>query len=83
MPENASFQGYFTKVSFDTSEENQLSFLQNGYFLSLWSFHEPMWQVKKYIISALFTIKNLEYRIVTFLPTQSIVGKLNGNSQIK
>jgi hypothetical protein len=24
--ENASFQGYFTEVSFDTSEENQLSF---------------------------------------------------------
>ena len=42
MPENASFQGYFTEVSFDTSEENQLSFFQNGYiFKSLWSFHEP------------------------------------------
>jgi hypothetical protein len=41
MPENASFQGYFTEVSLDTSEENQLSFLQNGYFFkSLWSFHE-------------------------------------------
>ena len=39
MPENASFQGYFTEVSFDTSEENQLSFLQNSY--SAWSFHEP------------------------------------------
>ena len=26
MPENASFQGYFTEVSFDNSEENQLSF---------------------------------------------------------
>ena len=28
MRENASFQGYFTKVSFDTSEGNQLSFFQ-------------------------------------------------------
>ena len=35
MHENASFQGYFTEVSFDTSEENQLSFLQNGYFLKV------------------------------------------------
>ena len=25
MPENASFQGYFTKLSFDTSEGNQLN----------------------------------------------------------
>jgi hypothetical protein len=32
IPENASFQGYFTKVSFDTSEENQLSLFQNDYF---------------------------------------------------
>jgi len=32
MPENASFQGYFTEVSFDTTEENQLSFFQNVYF---------------------------------------------------
>ena len=32
MPENASFQGYFAEVSFGTSEENQLSYFQNGYF---------------------------------------------------
>ena len=31
MLENASFQGYFTEVSFDTSEGNQLSYFQNGY----------------------------------------------------
>ena len=30
MRENASFQGYFTKVSFDTSEGNQLSFFQKN-----------------------------------------------------
>ena len=35
MPENASFQGYFTEVGFDTSEENQLSFLQNSYFFKI------------------------------------------------
>ena len=32
MPENASFQGYFAEVSFDTAEGNQLSYFQNGYF---------------------------------------------------
>ena len=31
MSENALFQGYFTEVSFDTSEGNQLSHFQNGY----------------------------------------------------
>ena len=47
MPENASFQGYFPDMSFDTSEENQLSFLRNNYFFkSLWSFHEPHNKVK-------------------------------------
>ena len=47
MLKDASFQGYFTEVSFDTSVENQVSFLQNGcFFKSLWSFHEPLNQVK-------------------------------------
>ena len=32
MFENASFQDYFTKVNFDTSDEKQLSYFQNGYF---------------------------------------------------
>ena len=32
IPENASFQGCFTEVSFDTSEGTQLSYFQNGYF---------------------------------------------------
>ena len=32
MPETASFQGYFAEVSFDTTEGNQLSYLQTGYF---------------------------------------------------
>ena len=39
---HAWFQGYFTKVGFDTSEENQLSYFQNGcFFKILWWFHEP------------------------------------------
>ena len=32
MSENALFQGYFTEVTFDTSEGNQISYFQNGYF---------------------------------------------------
>ena len=35
IPENASFQGYFTEVSFDTSEGNQLSYFQNEYFFKI------------------------------------------------
>jgi hypothetical protein len=35
MPENASFQGYFTEVSSDTSEGNQLSYFQNSYFFKI------------------------------------------------
>ena len=39
---HAWFQGYFTEVGFDTSEENQLSYFQNGcFFKILWWFHEP------------------------------------------
>jgi hypothetical protein len=42
MSENASFQGYFTQVSFNPSEGKQLSYFQNGYFSKvLWLFHEP------------------------------------------
>ena len=35
MPENALFQGDFTEVGFDTSEGNQLSYFQNGYFFKI------------------------------------------------
>jgi hypothetical protein len=35
MSENAPFQGYNTEVTFDTSEENQLSNFQNGYFFKI------------------------------------------------
>ena len=39
--------GVFHRVSFDISDKNQLSFLQNVHFFkSLWSFHEPHNQVK-------------------------------------
>ena len=48
MPENASFWDYFAEVSFDNSEENQLSCFQNGYFFKiLFCFHEAYDQVKK------------------------------------
>ena len=33
---------FLTEVSFETSEENQLSYFQNGYFFKiLWWSHEP------------------------------------------
>ena len=32
MSENPLFQGYFAEVNFDTSEGNQPSCFQNGYF---------------------------------------------------
>ena len=38
IPENASYQRYFTEVSFDTSEGNQLSFFQNDYRIYSYSF---------------------------------------------
>ena len=38
---------FYTEVTFDASEENQLSHFQNGYFLKiLWRFHEPNNQLK-------------------------------------
>ena len=40
------FKGYFAEGCFDTSEEKQLWYFQNGYFFkSLWSFYEPRNQV--------------------------------------
>ena len=35
MPENASFQGCFTEMSFDISEGNQLSYVQSGQFFKI------------------------------------------------
>ena len=35
IPENVSFQGYFTAVSFDTPEGKQLSHSKNGYFFKI------------------------------------------------
>ena len=64
-------------MSFDTQEEKQPWYFQNWYFskLFLW-FHEQHNQVKcrlkNQIISELLTIKSVEYRIVTFLPAQSL-----------
>ena len=47
MPENASFFEEFAEVNFETSEENQLKYFQNGYFFKiLWGCHEPYNRVK-------------------------------------
>ena len=76
MSENASFQGCFTEVSFDTSEGNQLikyHIFKMAIFQKLfWRFHEQNAGKKILLNSDLFTIKNYDYRIVTFSPAQSL-----------
>ena len=47
MPQKAL--GEIAEVDFDTSEENQLSYLQNGYFFkNHWGCHEPNNQENAY-----------------------------------
>jgi hypothetical protein len=35
MPEKVKIQGYFTEVGFDTCEENQPAYFQNGCFCKI------------------------------------------------
>ena len=68
---------HFTEVTFDTSEENQLSHFQNGYFFKiLWGYHEPYNHVKcrwrNEIFSECFTIKNHGHSFVSFYGIQSL-----------
>ena len=62
---------FLTEVSFETSEENQLSYFQNGYFFKIvWWSHQPhdkgirKWKNK--IISECFTINNHGFSFVSF-----------------
>ena len=77
---------FLTEVSFDISEEKQLSYFQKLIFLknSLmipWPHNQVKCRWKNKIISELFTIKRVEFGIVTFLPAQSLsVNKLQQNS---
>ena len=71
MPENALFQGYFAEVRFETLEENQLSYVQNGYLAKF--FDDLMNHIareyagkKNEIISECFTITNCKFTFVTF-----------------
>ena len=69
---------FLTEVSFEASEENQLSYFQKGYFLKiLWWFHQPHNQVKcrqkNKMFSEVFTKWTIVLKIVTFLTGQSLV----------
>ena len=74
MPENASFQGQFAEVIFDTSEGNQLSYVQNCYFIKIvWSFDEPHSQVKCRLKNKIYFLNfSLMKNIVSFESNRSI-----------
>ena len=68
---------FLTEVSFETSEENQLSYFQNGYFFKiLWWSHEPhnkgICRWKNEIISECFTINNHGFSFVSFSTDQTL-----------
>ena len=68
---------FLTEVNFLTSEENQLSYFQNGLFFKiLLSFHEPHNQVKyrwkNEVFSELFTNTFFEIIFVTFVSNKSL-----------
>ena len=69
---------FLTEVSFETSEENHLSYFQKGYFFKiLWWFHQPHNQVKcrqkNKIFSEVFTKWTIVLKTMTFLAGQSLV----------
>ena len=69
---------FLTEVSFEASEENQLSYFQNGYFFKiLWWSHEPhnkgICRWKNEIISECFTINNHGFSFVSFLIDQTLI----------
>ena len=74
IPENASFQVYFTEVSLTTSEGNQLSYFQNGYFFKI--FRSASASSLHLKTSEYFTINIFEYTFVSFYGIQSLEGLL-------
>ena len=69
---------FLTEVSFETSEENQLSYFQNGYFFKiLWWSHQPhnkgICRWKNKIISECFTINNHGFSFVSFSTDQTLL----------
>ena len=69
---------FLTKVSFETSEENPLSYFQNGYFFKiLWWSHAPrnkgICRWKNKIISEYFAINNHGFSFVSFFIDQTLV----------
>ena len=74
MPQNASFQGYFTEVSFDTSEENQLSVFQMAIFSKFLDGVMSHINADKKIksIFKLFITQNIEFKFVLFSMVQTL-----------
>ena len=75
---------FLTEVSFETSEENQLSYFQNGYFFKIvWWSHQPhnkgicKWKDK--IISEPFTNNNHGFSFVSFSTDQTLLQGCYGN----
>ena len=64
MLERASFQVHFTEVSFDTSEDNQLSYYQNGYFFII------RLNANRRLRS--FSKQKIETKFVAFFASQSL-----------
>ncbi len=69
---------FLTEVSFETSEENQLSYFQNGYFSKF--FEDLMSHIireyageKNEIISECFTIDNHGFSFVSFSTDQTLL----------
>ena len=85
---NEKLSLFLTEVSLETSEENQLSYFQNGYFFKiLWWSHEPhnkgICRWKNEIISECFTINNHGFSFVSFSTDQTLVNKIPFFSQFQ
>ena len=66
---------FLTEVNFETTEENQLSYFQNGYFFKiLWWSHQPhnkgICRWRNEIISECFTINNHGFYLYLFQPNR-------------
>ena len=81
---NVKLSLFLTEVSFETSEENQLSYFQNGYFFKiLWWSHEPHYKGicrwRNEIISECFTINNHGFYFVSFSTNQTLGNQFINN----
>ena len=64
---------FLTKVNFDTSEENQLSYFQNGYFFKyLWWYHEAHEGKEIKHFFELFINEKIDHTFVWFISNKSL-----------